>query len=155
LDQVRRVVAYRRPIGAGAGDGEGQGEREPNLDGGIRLARAAELRERGSQRKMHKREISVGLDCPLKPRDRLVPGAELVLRIARETLPGIGIRIARTEAKGLTDVSLCFFGATNESLAKSDKAWELARFRSSANACSSSAMPSAARLVHILTKPSN
>ena len=51
----------------------------------------------------------------------MVPGAELCLRIARETLPGIGIGIARTEAKGLTDVSLCFFGATNESLAKSDQ----------------------------------
>ena len=30
------------------------------------------------------------------------------------------ISIARTEAQGLADVSLCFFGATNEHLAKSD-----------------------------------
>jgi hypothetical protein len=33
----------------------------------------------------------------------------------------MGISIARTEAQGLTDVSLCFFGATNKDLTKSDE----------------------------------
>ena len=34
--------------------------------------------------------------------------------------PDVSQRIARTEAQGLGNVSLCFFGATDENLAKSD-----------------------------------
>ena len=35
--------------------------------------------------------------------------------------PDVSQRIARTEAQGLDNVSLCFFGATDKNLAKSDK----------------------------------
>ena len=65
--------------------------------------------------------------------------------------PGVSHRIARTEAQGLANVSLCFFGAADENLTKSDRGMGAARFRSSANACSHSAMPSAARLVNMST----
>jgi hypothetical protein len=37
LGQIGRVVAPRRPAGAGAGHGEGRVEREPGFDGGTRL----------------------------------------------------------------------------------------------------------------------
>ena len=67
--------------------------------------------------------------------------------------PDVSHRIARTEAQGLGNVSLRFVGATDEDLTKPDKAWALARFRSSANACSHSAMPCAAGLVNISTSP--
>jgi|SRR5271165_2300371 len=80
LDQECRVVAHRRPGGAGARDGEGRVEREASLDGGMRLVESTKLREGGAQHKMWLRIISVGLDRPSKPRDRLVPAAELVLR---------------------------------------------------------------------------
>src|SRR5271170_8296421 len=43
LSQIRRVVAHRRPIGAGAGDGERRVEREAGLDGGIRLVQSVKL----------------------------------------------------------------------------------------------------------------
>ena len=52
LGQIRRVVAHRRPSGAGAGDGEGGVERETGFDGGTRLAWPAKLREGGAQHKM-------------------------------------------------------------------------------------------------------
>ena len=120
LGQIRRVVAHSRPIGAGAGDGEGRVEREPSLDCGMRLVQSAKLRERGSQQKM------------LNGKFRLASIARRNHATAWSQVPSWFFacprnpsrhshRIARTEAQGLTDVSLCFFGATNESLAKSDK----------------------------------
>ena len=62
------------------------------------------------------RIISVGLDRPSKPRDRLLPTAEVELRNARVSHPDVSHRIARTEAQGLGNVSLCFFGATDKNL---------------------------------------
>ena len=50
--QIGRVVAHRRPAGAGAGDGEGRVEREPGLDCGTRLVQSTKLRERGGQSKI-------------------------------------------------------------------------------------------------------
>ena len=69
--------------GAGAGDGEGRVERETGLDRGTRLVQSTQLRERGGQLKIRCAEISVGLDRPSKPRDRLLLKAEVVLRDAR------------------------------------------------------------------------
>ena len=71
--------------------------------------------------KKTKRVISVGLNRPSKPRDRLLVTAEMDLREAREIHPGVSRHIARTEAQGLGNVSLRFFGATDENLTVSDK----------------------------------
>src|SRR5271165_5001541 len=121
LGQIGRVIAHSRPKGAGAGDGEGRVERETGLDCGMCLVWSTKVREGGSQQEIRCRIISVGLDCPPKPLNRLIPIAEVVLRDAQETIPGVGISIARTEAQGLADVSLCFFGATDENPTKSYK----------------------------------
>ena len=67
----------------------------------MRLVKATKLRERGGQHEMRCRIISVGLDRPSKPRDRLLLTAEVVLRDARDGHPDISHRIARTEAQGL------------------------------------------------------
>src|ERR1700677_1470665 len=64
--------------------------------------------------------ISVGFDRPSKPRDRFLPNAEVALRCARDGHPHVSHRIARTEAQGLGNVSLGFFGATEKNLTKSD-----------------------------------
>ena len=82
--QIRRVVARRRPDGAGAGDGEGRVEREAGLDGGTRLVQPTKLGKSGGQLEMRIRIVSVGLDRPSTPRDGLLPTAEVVLRKARE-----------------------------------------------------------------------
>ena len=87
----------------------------------MRLVKSTKLREGGGQVKIRRRIISVGLDRPPKPRDRLLLTAEVELRHARDSHPGVSHRIARTEAQGLGNVSLCFFGATDKNLAKSDK----------------------------------
>src|SRR4029077_11293041 len=108
--------------GAGAGDGEGGVERETGLDGGTRLGRSTKLRQGGGQRKIRLRKISVGLDRPPKPSDGLLVTAESVLRHARGKYPRVGPRIARTEAQGLGNVSLAFFGATDKNLTQSDSA---------------------------------
>ena len=107
--------------GAGAGDGEGRVERETGLDCGTRLVKSTKLREGGGQIKMCDRIISVGLDRPSIPRNRLLVTAEVELRHARDIHPDVSHRIARTEAQGLGNVSLCFFGATDKNLTKSDK----------------------------------
>jgi hypothetical protein len=59
--------------------------------------------------------ISIGLARPPKARDRLT--AKVELRDAHERHPNVSQRIARTEAQGLTNVSLCFFGAADENTA--------------------------------------
>src|SRR5277367_5298518 len=69
---------------------------------------------------MWMRKTSVGLDRPSKPRDCLVVKSEVVLRDARVAHPIVSHRVARTEAQGLDNVSLGFFGATDINLAKSD-----------------------------------
>ena len=75
---------------------------------------------RGGQQKIWVRIISVGLDRPSKPRDRLLLIAELVLRQTRASHPNVSQRIARTEAQGLGNVSLGFFGAAYQNLSKSN-----------------------------------
>ena len=45
--------------------------------------------------------------------------AEMELRAARDAHPDVSHRVARTEAQGLHNVSLGFFGATDKNLAKS------------------------------------
>ena len=87
LRKIPRVVAHRRPIGAGAGHREGRVEREPRLDRGTRLVQSTKMRESATQNKMWMREISVRLDRPSKPRDRLLPKAEVILRDARYIHP--------------------------------------------------------------------
>ena len=52
-------------------------EREAGLDRGTRLVKSTELREGGRQLKYAGGIISVGLDRPSKPRDRLLPTAEV------------------------------------------------------------------------------
>ena len=47
LGQIGRVVALRRPEGAGAGDGEGRVQREAGLDRGTRLIESAKMCEGG------------------------------------------------------------------------------------------------------------
>ena len=119
--QVGRVVAPRRPGGAEAGDGEGRVEGEAGLDGGTRLVQSAKLRQGGGQVKIRYRIISVGLDRPPTPRDRLLPTAEVELRQAHVCHPNVSRRVAWTEALGLGNVSLGFFGAAEEYLTQSDQ----------------------------------
>ena len=106
LGQIRRVVAPRRPGVAYAGDEVGWIQRETGLDRGVRLVKSTELREGGGQVQIGRRIISIGLDLPPKPRDRLLPTAEVELRKARRIHPDVRLRIARTEAQRLANVSL-------------------------------------------------
>ena len=106
--------------GAGAGDSEGRVEREAGLDCGMRLVQSTKLREGGGQLKIYQRKVSVGLDRPPTPRDRLLVTAEVELRKARDISSRRKHRIARTEAQGLGNMSLCFFGATDKNLSQSD-----------------------------------
>ena len=87
----------------------------------MRLVKSTNLGEGGGQGEMCERKISVGLDRPSKPPDRLFRTAEVVLRIARERHPNVSHRIARTEAQGLGNVRLCLLGATSEDLTKPDE----------------------------------
>ena len=75
-----------------------------------------QLREGGGQREICGCVVSVGLDRPAKPCDRLLITAELVLRDAREIHPAVSPRIARTETQGLGDVGLGLFGAPRDLL---------------------------------------
>src|SRR5271154_1532485 len=65
--------------------------------------------------------VSVGLNRPSTPRDRLVVTAEVELRYPGIGHPGVSQRVSRTEAQGLGNVSLRLFGATQKKLANSDK----------------------------------
>jgi hypothetical protein len=73
--QIPRVIAYRRKDGAGAGDSESWVERETGFDGGMRFVKSTKLRKGGGQLKICSRIVSVGLDRPSTPRDRLLKTA--------------------------------------------------------------------------------
>src|SRR5271166_6325230 len=116
LGQIRLVAAHRRPGGAGAGDGVGRVERKAGLQCGTRLVKSTESREGGGQQEICYRIVSVGLDPPSTPGDRLLATAENALRNGRVSHPIVSHRIARTEPQGLDNVSLGFFGATDKNL---------------------------------------
>ena len=87
-------------------------ERETGLDRCMRIIKSTKQRESGGQIQIWGREISVRLDRPSKPRDRLLVTSEMELRHSRGIQPDVRIFVARTEAQGFEDMSLCFFGAT-------------------------------------------
>ena len=80
LGQILRVTALGGQEGAGAGDCESRVQRETRPDRGTRVIKSPKLRQSGGQLKMWLRIISVGFDRPSKPRDRLLPNAEVELR---------------------------------------------------------------------------
>jgi hypothetical protein len=87
--QVGAKYVRSYPGGAGAGDRESRIERETGQDGGTSLVEAAKPRQGSAQVKICSRIISVGLDRPSTPSDRLLPTAEVVLRDARAHHPGV------------------------------------------------------------------
>ncbi len=67
--------------------------------------------------------LADNFDWPRSPAEttrRLAPTAEVELRVARNRNPDVSHRVARTEAQGLANVSLCLVGATNQDLTNSD-----------------------------------
>src|SRR5271165_7536869 len=108
LGQIRWVVAPCRRGGAGAGDAVGWVDRKAGRDRGTRLVNSTELGESGGQPKIWSRIVSVSLDRPSTPRDRLLVTGEVGLPKARHIHPEVSQRIARTEAQGLSNLSLCF-----------------------------------------------
>ena len=76
---------------------------------------------------------------------------------ARPTIshPGVSRRIARTEAQGLGNVSLGFFGATDKNLAKSDKGMGAGKISIQRQRMFTFGDALAARLVNISTSPNN
>ena len=121
LGQKPLIFAPRRPSGPGAGDGEGRVEREAGIDCRSASSSRPSCAKAAAHRKILMRIISVGLDRPSKPRDRLLPKAEEDSSRCPRDHPGIGHRIARTEPEGLDDVSLGFFGATDKDFTKSNR----------------------------------
>jgi hypothetical protein len=87
----------------------------------MRLVESIKLRKGGGQMKIYCRIISIGLDRPATPRDRLLPTADVELRLPRYIHPHVGRRIARTEPQGFGNMSFRLFGATDMDLTKSDK----------------------------------
>src|ERR1700677_163859 len=120
LREMRRIVAHRRPSRVEASDGESRDVSEAGLGCGMGLVWATKLRKGGAQHKIDIRKISVGLDRPPVPTDRLLPTAGAEVCEARPAHPDVSIRIARTEAQTFGDVSLCFFGATDENLTEAN-----------------------------------
>ena len=103
------------------GDGESRVEREAGFGSGMRLVNSIKLRKGGGQHEIWKRIISVGLDRPSRPSDRLLVTTEVEFRYAPDTHPGVCQRIARAEAEGLANVCLSFFCATDKNLTSSYK----------------------------------
>ena len=66
--------------------------------------------------------ISVGLDAPAQPGNRLCAGADKQLGDTDIHRPPVGVIIARREAKRLVDMSLGFLAPTEKKLAETDEA---------------------------------
>ena len=102
---------------------------------------------------MRKRIISVGLERPSTPCDRLLATAELELRNSRARHPEVSHRIARTEAQGLDRMSFGFFGVTDENLTKSDAGMCVCEISIQRQRIFAFGEPSPAHLVHMSTNP--
>ena len=68
------------------------------------------MRQSGRQKEMRAWEISVGLDGPAQPSDRLLLLSKVQFGPASKHAPQVGKRVAGTEAKRLLDVSLGLLG---------------------------------------------
>ena len=84
------------------------------------LVKSTYLRERGGQQEKRYRIISVGFDRPSQPYDCFLVAAEMEVRCTRVCHPVVSQRIARTEAQGLGNVKLCFFGSADTDPTKPD-----------------------------------
>jgi RES domain len=93
------MVAERRPEGEDTGEGEARVERETGLECGTRLVGPAMLRKGGGQHEIWMGKISVGLDRPSKPRDRLSPNASIVMASFLHAAP-TGLRFSGPELLG-------------------------------------------------------
>ena len=118
--QIHRVVADHLPGGAGPRKREIRLERKAGLDSGPRLIQPAKLCEAGGQQEIRSRTTSIRLNGPPKPRDSLLPVAKVESGPAGHVHPAESHAIARTQAKGLKNVSLCFFRAPDINLAPSN-----------------------------------
>jgi hypothetical protein len=87
------------------------------------LVKSTKLREGKGQLKIRSRIIWIRLDRTSTPCNRLLLTPQQVLRQAHVSHPDESRRIARAEAQGLSNVSLCFFGAADIYLAKADSAF--------------------------------
>jgi hypothetical protein len=102
-------VGHGCPGGAGAGHGEGRVEGKAGLDGGMRLAKTAEMSE-GPQLKMRVRDIPVGVDRAPVPRGRLLIAPKLEHCRAGDRHPHVSARpvpapFGSSSDKGLSKLS--------------------------------------------------
>ena len=108
-------------MGADAGDGEVRVERETGLDRGTRLVKSTKLCEGGGQTKICWRIFRL---ASIDRRNHATACSQLPrwsFAMPARSHPDVSHSVARTEAEGLANVSLCFFGATDKHLPKSDK----------------------------------
>ena len=96
-------------------------EREAGLGFRLRLFQFSKIRQRCSEEEMGKRVRPVVLDRAAKQCDRLLLGAKIHLRGAREVEPEPGETVARREAQGFVFMSSSFFGVTDEYLGEADE----------------------------------
>ena len=150
--EVSRIVA--RHVGAEAADGESRVERKSRLRGGPRLIKPTEKRQRGGKIEMRAVDDFGWPRCfdattrPLPRRHRAATWRSPTNIIHTKASVSRGER--RSASWTWASVSS---PRPRRYLARPMQACASAKFRSSANACSHSAMPWAARLVKIWTFP--
>jgi hypothetical protein len=77
--------------------------------------------EGGGENEMIQWKVSVGVNRPSQPRNRLLVVAEMNLSVARGTQPKVGQSVTRTKSDRLLDMSLGFLAATDEMFGDTDK----------------------------------
>lgn len=116
--EIGRIVG--RCAVAETGNGESRIECEAGAGRGPRLLHPAEMRKGRSKTEMCERKIPVGFDGTTELQDSTLIAAHIEFGESRESYPDIGVRIARTEAERLVDVSLGFLSMTHNHLAETE-----------------------------------
>ncbi len=103
---------------------------------------------------MSDRKISVGLDAPARPGNGFLIGTCLRLGITYPRHPHIGGGIPWRKSERFQDMRFCFLAAAGDIFGKADLGVSDGKvYKSSANACSHSAIPCTARLEKIWMMP--
>jgi hypothetical protein len=151
-DKAARLTfdqSWERRVEAEPTEGEARIERESSAGSGLRLIQPPQLCQCSGKIEMREGQIALGIDAPAQPYDRFRVSTEKRLGAPKNIIHQNAL-ISCGERRSASWIWASVSAARpSKYLARPMQAYAPAKFRSSASACSHSAMPCAARFVII------
>jgi hypothetical protein len=90
------------------------------VDGGLRIRELAEVRQGCREVELSNWMIAIDFNGAPRTRDGLLVSARMEPGGTNKLYPTVGSMVTRREAKGLTNMGLCFLGVTDKNFGKTD-----------------------------------